>query len=125
MPTEKDYITSPIPPEMAEDGIMEEEIPGFTVSNEPGLTRVRVPPPAFAIPLPSPSAAPISTLTSGAAPLIYDFALLPDVQFHGELRGPATARHLKQLIAYLQVACVEMERAGRGKRKTKSKISEP
>lgn len=120
MPTERDYITGMVPREMLADGdptADNSDVPeGMTVVNEAGLTRVTIPSPPF-IPPRAPTELQSNALpTRGAPALTFDFGLLPDVQCHLELRGPATADHLEQLVEYLTVAVRKLrEQEGRPK----------
>lgn len=118
MPHDGQFITGELPAEMREGVDMgDPEIPGVRVTttqpmgDDGGIVQVRIPRPAH-IPPPNPASMPpgyefkpTPTATQIAqGVLTYDFPLLPGVQSHIALVGPATADHLEQLVDYLSVA---------------------
>ena len=110
-PPDSAYITAPVPPEMR-DGLDGTEVApptaGIDTDGTPTtITRIHAPRPTH---IPPPSAfriaeAPLPMPQPVAGTLQFAFALLPGVQCHLTLTGPAGADHLEQLCEYLTVAC--------------------
>lgn len=130
LPNDGEYITAGVPREMLSGEVEGDGLPqGVSVDSQPGLTQIRIPsPPDLGMVSPQPMIRrpvlpdPIGIVAAEPIrPLTFDFALLPDVQCHLELRGPATADHLEQLVSYLTVAVEKIrQQEARGERAVKS-----